>query len=42
MTRGGDDHVWLDITARSRADLQERFPNIYRTCLGYVIDMAKD
>jgi L-aspartate oxidase len=42
MTRGGDDHVWLDITARSRKDLQERFPNIYRTCLGYGIDMSKD
>ncbi len=42
MTRAGDDHVWLDITARTRKDLQARFPNIYRTCLGYGIDMAKD
>ena len=42
MTRDGEDHVWLDITARTRKDLQARFPNIYRTCLGYGIDMAKD
>ncbi len=42
MNRHGDDHAWLDITARSREDLQARFPNIYRTCLGYGIDMAKD
>jgi L-aspartate oxidase len=42
MTQSREDHVWLDITARTRKDLQARFPNIYRTCLGYGIDMAKD
>ena len=42
MAKGGEDHVWLDITSRSREDLEARFPNIFRTCLGYGIDMSKD
>ena len=38
----GAEYVNLDITFKGREYLENRFPNIYKTCLGYGIDMAKD
>ena len=42
MKRRGDRCVFIDIRHRDRAFLQERFPNIYATCMGLGIDMAQD
>ncbi len=42
MKKTGSDHVFLDITSKSREYLERRFPNIFKTCLGYGIDMSKD
>ncbi len=42
MKRTGDDCMFLDIRSKGRAYLMKRFPNIYRTCLEFGIDMASD
>jgi len=42
IKRRGDACVYLDITSKSRAFLQKRFPNIYAECMKYGIDMATD
>ena len=42
MNRTGTECVYLDITFKGQEYLENRFPNIYKTCLGYGIDMAKD
>lgn len=42
MKRTGDDCMFLDIRKKGRAYLMNRFPNIYRTCLEFGIDMATD
>lgn len=42
MQRTDSDHVYLDITFKDKNYLEERFPNIYKTCLTYGIDMSKD
>lgn len=41
MKKTGSDHVYLDIRFKGREYLENRFPNIYRTCLSYGIDMAE-
>ncbi|MFZ5876177.1 MAG: L-aspartate oxidase [Nitrospirota bacterium] len=40
MAATGNDHVFLDVTARSRAWLLDRFPLIAKTCRRYGLDIA--
>lgn len=42
MSISGKKNLFLDITFQSREHLEERFPNIFKTCLEYGIDMSKD
>ena len=36
------DHVYLDITHKSKEYLEKRFPSIYAKCLSIGVDMSKD
>ncbi len=38
----GLDCVYLDITSKSKAFLEKRFPTIYQRCLEYGIDISRD
>jgi len=42
MRATGAAHVYLDITFKDREYLEHRFPNIFKTCLGYGIDISKE
>ena len=42
MKRSGDEYVLLDITHRDGDFVKNRFPNIYRKCLQYGIDITKE
>ena len=42
MKNTNSKNVFLDITFKSEEYLKKRFPNIYKTCLGYGIDISKD
>lgn len=38
----GDDHVYLDVTAKDPEETKRHFPNIYAKCLSLGIDITKD
>lgn len=42
MKKTDSDHVYLDVTFKGKDYLKKRFPNIYKTCMSYGIDISKD
>jgi len=42
MTNSNSSYVYLDLASYAKVDIKKRFPNIYRTCLKYGIDITKE
>ena len=42
MKLTGDEHVYLDVTAKDPEETKRHFPNIYKHCLELGIDITKD
>lgn len=41
MTNSNSNYVYLDLASYAKVDIKKRFPNIYKTCLEYGIDITK-
>lgn len=41
MTNSNSNYVYLDLASYTKVDIKKRFPNIYRTCLEYGIDITR-
>ena len=42
MVNSNSNYVYLDLASYAKVDIKKRFPNIYRTCLQYGIDITKE
>jgi len=42
MTNSNSNYVVLDLASYAKINIRKRFPNIYKTCLKYGIDITKD
>jgi len=42
MVNSNSTYVYLDLASYAKFDIKKRFPNIYRTCLQYGIDVTKE
>lgn len=42
MTNSNSNYVLLDLASYAKIDIKKRFPNIYKTCLQYGIDVTKE
>jgi len=42
MINTNSNYVYLDLASYAQIDIRKRFPNIYRTCLQYGIDITKE
>ena len=42
LKKSGDDCVYLDVTHLDKKFIKDRFPNIYKKCLTYGVDMTAD
>ncbi len=42
MTNSNSSYVYLDLVSYAKIDIKKRFPNIYKTCLSYGIDITKE
>jgi len=42
MTNSNSNYVYLDLFSYAKFDIKKRFPNIYKTCLEYGIDICKE
>ena len=42
MTNSNSSYVYLDLVSYAKFDIKKRFPNIYKTCLRYGIDITKE
>ncbi len=41
MTNTNSNYVYLDLASYAKIDIKKRFPNIYKTCLQFGIDITK-
>ncbi|NOR12624.1 MAG: FAD-binding protein, partial [Candidatus Aminicenantes bacterium] len=42
MTNSNSNYVYLDLASYAKVDIKKRFPNIYKTCREYGVDITKE